>query len=54
MDPADAEADARRPEAIGKRDDGGLAVAHDDDSVQLEAFVEPLEHDLAVAGLGQC
>ena len=53
MDPADAEADPRRTQAVGERDDRGLAVAHDHDPVQLEPLVEALEHDLAVAGLGE-
>ena len=53
VDPADTEADARRAEAVGERDDDGLAITHDHDAVQLEPFVKALEHDLAARGFGE-
>ena len=46
VDPADAEAHARRPEPVGQREHLGLAVAGDHDPVELEAVEKPLENRL--------
>ena len=52
MDPADAEADAGRAEAVGERDHGRLADARDHDAVQLDAVDELLEERLVGRRLG--
>ena len=46
VDPADAEADSGRAQAVGERDQRGLAAARDDDAVQLDAVDELLEERL--------
>ena len=51
MDPADAEADARRPQPVGERHDLGRAAAGDHDPVHLGALDEPLEDALLLGRL---
>ena len=53
MNPADAEPDARRAEAIGERHDLRRAATSDHDPVHLGAFDEPLEDALLLGGLGE-
>ena len=53
VDPADAEADPRRPQPIGQRHDLGRAAARDHDPVHLRALDEPLEDALLLGGLGE-
>ena len=43
VDPADAEADARRAQAVGEREERGLAAPRDDDPVHLDAVDELLQ-----------
>ena len=52
MDPADAEADSGRAEAVGQRDQRGLADPRDHDAVQLDAVDELLEERLVGRRLG--
>ena len=53
MDPADAEADAGRPEPVGERQQRDVASARDRDAVHLRALDEALEDRLAGRGLGE-
>ena len=52
VDPADAEADSGRAEAVAQRDQRGLADARDHDAVQLDAVDELLEERLVGRRLG--
>ena len=52
MDPAHAEADSGRAEAVAQRDQRGLADARDHDAVQLDAIDELLEERLVGRRLG--
>ncbi len=51
VDPADAEADARRSQTVGERHHLGRATAGDHDPVHLGAFDESLEDALLLGGL---
>ena len=53
VDPADAEADARRPQPVGERHDLGGAAAGDHDAVHLDALDEPLDDALLLRRLGE-
>ena len=53
VDPADAEADTRRPQPVGERQEAGLAAACHDDPVHLRAVDERLEDRLACGRLGE-
>ena len=53
MDPAHAEADPGRSQAVGERQRQRLAAACDHDPVQLEAVVEALDDRLAARRLGE-
>ena len=52
VDPADAEADSGRAEAVAQRDQRGLADPRDHDAVQLDAVDELLEERLVGRRLG--
>ena len=53
VDPADAEADPRRPQSIRKRQRRHLATARDREPVQLDPFVVALDDRLFGRRLGQ-
>ena len=53
VDPADAEADAGRPQPVGERHDLGGAAAGDHDAVHLDALDEALDDALLLRRLGE-
>ena len=53
MDPADAEADSRRPQPVRQGQDVGLAAAREHESVQLQPLVEALDDRLLGLRLGE-